>query len=642
MTKKIYKFIVLIGIFLGILFITNNSKVQAAGLQLENLNFNIQLNSDGSMDIIETWKINIKDTNTLFKTFEIDEGYDGITNAEVYEVKNDGTKTLFERINEEMYHVNKGSYYALINSKGKYEIAWGVSIKNETRTYEMHYKVLNCIRTYNDCSELFWQLISNKSAIPANKVTGTIKLPKPVENQMDLRAWAHGPLNGNISIDNTDTISFEVDYLDSNTLLSIRVVTLDTSVFSEGTIINNNQWGSILEEETILANQANAERNKYQMIMYTITAVMIVVIAFMVLKLIKYTKILIKTPKSKPSIELDFYRDIPDETASPAEAAFLYYFKKNNMNVHISKVLSAIILNLGLKKYISFSIDDSKRKEQIKINVLETDETNNREELKQDEKTILRILQDTAKKYGNPFIMKDLEKYAKKHCESFLTKIESLQSKTKKELEKQEMYDSKIIKESSKWIAKSVPFAILGFVVSVCGLLSNYKIPMILAGVVAISTISVMMMCGFLKNRTRVLTQKGIDEAEKWKGLKKFMEDFSLIDEREVPELVLWEKYLVYATAFGVADKVIKQLKMKFPQLLEDNYVYMPLIYSNSMNTGFLTSLDKSIAGAYSAGLSQKAMQNGYNGGNFSSGGGFGGGFSGGGGGFGGGSMGGR
>ncbi len=39
------------------------------------------------------------------------------------------------------------------------------------------------------------------------------------------------------------------------------------------------------------------------------------------------------------------------------------------------------------------------------------------------------------------------------------------------------------------------------------------------------------------------------------------MEEFSLLKEKEIPHLVLWEKFLVYATAFGIADKVIKQLK---------------------------------------------------------------------------------
>ena len=36
----------------------------------------------------------------------------------------------------------------------------------------------------------------------------------------------------------------------------------------------------------------------------------------------------------------------------------------------------------------------------------------------------------------------------------------------------------------------------------------------------------------------------------------------SLINEKEVHELPLWEKYLIYATAFGISEKVIKAIKI--------------------------------------------------------------------------------
>ena len=49
------------------------------------------------------------------------------------------------------------------------------------------------------------------------------------------------------------------------------------------------------------------------------------------------------------------------------------------------------------------------------------------------------------------------------------------------------------------------------------------------------------------------------------------MEDFSLLNEREVPDLKLWEKYLVFATAFGISEKVLKQLKVVYPEITDMN-----------------------------------------------------------------------
>ena len=67
------------------------NKVEAASdFSLNSLDFDAKLNSDGSMDVTETWKIYVHDTtNTLFKTFEIDNSkYSGLSNVSVSELIN--------------------------------------------------------------------------------------------------------------------------------------------------------------------------------------------------------------------------------------------------------------------------------------------------------------------------------------------------------------------------------------------------------------------------------------------------------------------------------------------------------------------------------------------------------------------------
>jgi len=48
-------------------------------------------------------------------------------------------------------------------------------------------------------------------------------------------------------------------------------------------------------------------------------------------------------------------------------------------------------------------------------------------------------------------------------------------------------------------------------------------------------------------------------------GFKKYLDDFTLTDQREIPEVGLWDEYLVYATVFGNADKVMKSMKKVAP-----------------------------------------------------------------------------
>lgn len=119
-----------------------------------------------------------------------------------------------------------------------------------------------------------------------------------------------------------------------------------------------------------------------------------------------------------------------------------------------------------------------------------------------------------------------------------------------------------------------------------------------------------------------------MEEAEKMAGLKKFLKEFTLIDEREAIEVNLWNEYLIYAQIFGMADKVADQFKRLYPEVITDmdsiGYDYTDIIFIRSITASGIRSASsaRSRAQSYSSG-----------GGGFSSGGGGGGSFGGGGGG---------
>ncbi len=127
--------------------------------------------------------------------------------------------------------------------------------------------------------------------------------------------------------------------------------------------------------------------------------------------------------------------------------------------------------------------------------------------------------------------------------------------------------------------------------------------------------------------RKNIMDDTIYEESVKLYGLKKFLDEFSKIDTREVLEVHIWDEYLMFAYIFGIADKVAKQLKNLYPEVLEDpnNYIdldtilYINYLSNRSVNAA---STARSRAESYSSG-----------GGGFSSGGGGGGSFGGGGGG---------
>ena len=53
-------------------------------------------------------------------------------------------------------------------------------------------------------------------------------------------------------------------------------------------------------------------------------------------------------------------------------------------------------------------------------------------------------------------------------------------------------------------------------------------------------------------------------------GFKKYLKDFTLLDERKTTEVALWGDYIVFAALFGIADKVAAELKDINPQAFEE------------------------------------------------------------------------
>lgn len=127
-------------------------------------------------------------------------------------------------------------------------------------------------------------------------------------------------------------------------------------------------------------------------------------------------------------------------------------------------------------------------------------------------------------------------------------------------------------------------------------------------------------------------TEKGQEGARGTLGFKKFLEDFTLVKERGTSEAVLWREYLVFASLFGIADKVAKELKDIDPTVFDE---VMPTNYDTTRQIVLMSdSLSRSITNVRQVDTSGSMARGGF-GGHTSFGGG--GGFSGGG--FGGGSR---
>lgn len=78
-----------------------------------------------------------------------------------------------------------------------------------------------------------------------------------------------------------------------------------------------------------------------------------------------------------------------------------------------------------------------------------------------------------------------------------------------------------------------------------------------------------------LINSIMPYTNKGKREKRKLLGLKKYLEEYSLIKDRDLNAVIVWDEYLSYATAFGIPNKVTDKIyKSIYNANINKNCVY--------------------------------------------------------------------
>lgn len=295
-----------------------------------------------------------------------------------------------------------------------------------------------------------------------------------------------------------------------------------------------------------------------------------------------------------------YYREIPSENTTPAEAVSILEKQVGGLNnsIQIGRIFSATLLDLNLKKIIDFEVQDK----MITLKIREENPQN----LINDENAVFEFLKQACIKQNGQITIKELEKYIKKSSSKVLKLSNEIDKITEASLYQKDLADKKEKEEGDKIVVYIIFSAIaLIFLIPVVIMLLVLSIlPIgIILWIITIA-IQLIVFC-ILRSKINVLTQKGIDENAKWKGLKKYMNNFSMLDKKEVPEIVIWEKFLVYATAFGIADKVLKQLKIVYPNIEQEfstnHYGYMYLMVHTDFSNSFSNAITNSMSTAYTS-----------------------------------------
>ncbi len=547
-------------------------------LWLKEASIDAVLSENGDLTVHETWQVKTTDSyRNLYRTLSLtDNKFNKASSFTLLSVYNNTEKKEFPissaitSMNDSVYESNvnryKGYSYVVENGSNSYEIGviltsaleWGENI-----SITFNYLIQDFAGTYADTAEFDWKPYSSDFSMYIEKLNMTIAMPASVDytDEDNTFAWLHCTAQSNISLDK-NVITVTAEKVDAGTSVGVHSL-VPTSCFA------NLKKTSSSQKKSSLIAQEDAWQESYlkeqrKLAIFGIVDI-VATIAFIV---IAVAVVILSHVFGKYRVKKDdkrYLREIPSDWTA-AEMGEFFYWYKGGAKKHSGAILSATMLDLARRDYLNI-IPDKNAEYLIEVTAVPQSK---KDDLRDFENELMILLSEVQKSNGNkPFSMKSFEKFAKnnitfvnRHMSKFLTASTS-KFKAKKCVKPKQPFQSVGALLSALFIF----IAVIALV-----FMQKYFFYIFFGGFIS----GLALIFGTYK--IRPLTDEGNKVHADTLALRDYMLDFSNLKEYDVPQLILWEEYLVYATMMGISEKVVKKLKLVYRELMEPN-TYDPTYY---------------------------------------------------------------
>jgi uncharacterized membrane protein YgcG len=527
---------------------------------------------------------------------------------------------------------------------------WYFHAHDERRTFTIRYSAMCAVNVYPDGAHLYWQFIPDgfdkptaharvtihlpgnadpaaaegirpaSACTPQDAPLGTVELPTTPLLRTQVRAWAHGPPQGEISLPNPQTIVLDVRnlqpfrFVEGSVLFPRGAVPLEGPTPSgfgpDATAGPVHTAADVLRQEVKLADETNAVRRRlhvFDVLWRSLAVAYPVVVVAMV--------IVARRGDLVPGVPRDT-QDIP-ETMHPVDLAVLWGSWHHGLET-VQNAYRAELLWLAQQGTIEIQADGRV-----------TDP--------KDLKILLKDLPShpldeefTQYLFGSdgvgPLALSSIKPTGER-----ATELRAWMHDVNERIGRQ------TARRHHRPEARVLFWGMLALIVA--GILSAIELHRSsVAWVVAEALVVWGVGRWFLPPRLPDATRERL---ARWAAFRRFLRRFSSLPDAPTLAVVIWEKYLVYATALGVAHRVAKQVKALVPEeRLPSAWAGAPsgidgFRRASSIATAAPVALgvsgSSSGGSTWSGGSGSSSSSSGFGGGGFSGGGGGGGGQGGGG-----------
>ena len=510
------------------------------------------------------------------------------------------------------------------------EIGWNIPATDDTDSmrFDITMTFEGVSTAYDDVATFQWEPIGTRNTVPIGEVTGTVTFPDGVTTK-NSATWLHfeGPFS-QTTRDKDGTLHFSAKNVESGMYLDV-VAMVDIAQMND---VARHEPGEhreslITSEQDKMDSWARYRDAKHKELVMRAFIIAAIGITLCVAMLACLRGSIRKTSFPKDAA---YRREPPDMTPNNAARlnALIEHCPPSQTN---ARALSATMLSLASKHAIRLlpgtaesydGIDVSGASDATVLSGVEQtpaveyhmDRSDGRTSIavKPDDVTIV-IEADGEDSRGRAALhlcdsetdLLDFLEAVGKHGKTRvfdMKQMRSLMNDWKRGAKEQQTMVTQLEGEFSK-LNLTVPSGRGGIVVSIiafiylvasCALLSSNLFLQL------VTILPVALCVGLCMGLMRFsgLNEHGRQLASQLEAFKRYLNDFSDFTDRGTQELALWDKYLVYAAAFGLSEQVMSQLarsvpELSAPQWLDDHasgslvyWMYRPTILPGGVVAG--------------------------------------------------------
>lgn len=626
--RKTAKIFIIVASVLGLIVIGIGFTLNFVGnkvvgdSEIKRVSITADVLDDGSFTVSENFYYDTSDINGIRRTFE----YNQFANQSmsIQSVLVNGVES------QRVPSANNGDIgvYTFEDNQRTQQVKIYQQTKGET-TFTINYRVQGILSEYADVQDFNWKMYDTLGATTPLSLDATITFPQKIA-QDDVQVFGHGDVEGAISIIDRHVIKVDITGFYPDAFAEVRVLLPNNPLANVTNKSNEKKLDSFLAYEAQEAHKTNEQiienakrKDNTFLSLIGLLIFWLVSIAFVFITL---RDLYHKYDREKYVYEVDYYRETP--SYSPAVAALVL---NSNRDIEQGQLI-ATIFNLYVEKFL----DLADLNKDVKIKLLRKPETILEQELDKAERWVFEWLwQVFPEGEGTYKTFFNIDKRTVSRVTKFETNFNRFKGLVQHEYR---AFDFERYNGRNQKLPNSMRFFFFLFLVSIglFGLWTLFEtvtvVPLVISVILtALFSFSFGMLYDY-KNNAYQLTEEGARQNAYMKGLKNYLNDYSLLTEAAPTAVHLWEKYFVYGLALGVTKEALNKLYQRIPQASQEQPVWQTLYIMNNLSYRYnIVHRSQRAVGSMTNFIDSKTMRTvgsaGFGGGGgFSGGGGFGGG----------------